>query len=54
MSDVRPIGTVDEEGFAAPTPYKTEALLRSVARGAVVEGVDDVEGGHEAKFVIEE
>jgi hypothetical protein len=51
---VRPIGTVDEEGFAAPMPYKTEALLRSVARGAVVEGVDDVEGGHEAKFIIEE
>jgi hypothetical protein len=54
MSDVRPVGIVDEEGFAAPAPYKTEALLRSIARGAVVEGVDDVEGGREAKFVIEE
>jgi hypothetical protein len=51
---VRPVGTVDEEGFAAPTPYKTEALLRSIARGTIVEGVDNVEGGHEAKFVIEE
>jgi hypothetical protein len=54
MFDVRPRGMVDEEGFAAPAPYKTEALLRSVARGAVVEGVDDVEGGHEAEFVVEE
>jgi hypothetical protein len=54
MFNVRPRGMVDEEGFAAPAPYKTEALLRSVARGAVVEGVDDVEGGHEAEFVIEE
>jgi hypothetical protein len=54
MSNVRPVGTVDEEGFAAPTPYKAEALLGSVARGAIVEGVDDVEGGREAKFVIEE
>jgi hypothetical protein len=54
MFDVRPVGMVDEEGFAAPAPYKTEALLRSVARGAVVEGVDDVEGGHGAEFVVEE
>jgi hypothetical protein len=54
MSDVRPVGTMDEEGFAAPAPCKTEALLRSIARGAVVEGVDDVEGGCEAKFVVEE
>jgi hypothetical protein len=54
MSDVCPVGIVDEEAFAAPAPYKTLALLRSIARGAVVEGVDDVEGGREAKFVIEE
>jgi hypothetical protein len=54
MSDVRPVGTVDEEGFTTPAPYKTEALLRSVARGAVVEGVDDVEGGCEVEFVVEE
>jgi hypothetical protein len=30
MSDVRLVGTVDEEGFAAPALYKTEALLGSV------------------------
>jgi hypothetical protein len=45
MSDMRSIGTVVEEGFTAPTPCKTEALLGSIARGAVVEGVDDMEGG---------
>jgi hypothetical protein len=54
MFDVCPVGTVDEEGFTAPTPYKTEALLRSVVRGVIVEGVDDVEGGCEAEFIIEE
>jgi hypothetical protein len=54
MSDVCPVGTMDEEGFVAPAPYKTEALLRSVVRGAIVEGVDDVEEGHEAEFIIEE
>jgi hypothetical protein len=54
MSDVRPVGMVDEEGFAAPAPYKTEALLRSVPRGTIVEGVDDMEGGREAEFIIEE
>jgi hypothetical protein len=36
MSDVPPVGTVDEEGFAAPTPCIIKALLRSVVRGAVV------------------
>jgi hypothetical protein len=45
---------VDEEGLAALAPCKIEALLGSVVRGAVVEGVDDMEGGHEVKFVIEE
>jgi hypothetical protein len=45
---------VDKEGFAAPVPYKTKALLGSLAQGAVVEGVDDVEGGSEAEFVTEE
>jgi hypothetical protein len=54
MSDVHLVGMVDEEGFAAPVPHKIEALLGSVARGTVVEGVDDVEGGCEAEFVIEE
>ncbi len=54
MFDVRPVGTVDEEGFAAPAPCKTEALLGSIAWGIVLEGVDDVEGGREAEFVIEE
>jgi hypothetical protein len=54
MSDVHPVGTVDKEGFAAPAPFKIEALLESIARGAIVEGVDDVEGGHDAEFVIEE
>jgi hypothetical protein len=54
MSDVCPVGTVDEEGFAAPAPYKKEALLGFVAQDAVVEGVDDVEGGHELKFVVKE
>jgi hypothetical protein len=54
MYDVRPVGTVDEEGFAALAPYKTEALLESVARGAIVEGVDNMEGEREVKVVIEE
>jgi hypothetical protein len=54
MSDVCPVGTVDEEGFASPVPCKIEALLRSIARGAIVEGVNDVEGGHEAEFIVEE
>jgi hypothetical protein len=54
MSDVRPVGTVDEEGFAAPVPCKTEALLRSIARGVAVEGVNNVDGGREAEFFIEE
>jgi hypothetical protein len=54
MSDVRPIETVDEEVFATPAPCKTEALLGSIEWGAVVEGVDDVEGGCEAEVVIEE
>jgi hypothetical protein len=54
MSNVHPVGIVDEESFAAPAPCKTEALLGSVVRGAVVEGVDDVEGECEAKVVIEE
>jgi hypothetical protein len=49
-------GTVDEEGFVVPAsaPCKTEALLRSVARGAVVEGVDDVDGGRGTKVIVEE
>jgi hypothetical protein len=44
MSDVRPVGTVEEKGFAAPAPCKIEALLESIARGAIVEGVNDVDG----------
>jgi hypothetical protein len=54
MSDVRPVGTVDEEGFTAPVPCKTKALLRSIAQGVAVEGVNNVNGGCEAEFVIEE
>jgi hypothetical protein len=55
MSDVPLVGIVDEEGFAAvAAPCETEALLRSVARGAVVEGIDDVEGAQKADGVIEE
>jgi hypothetical protein len=54
MSDMCPVGIVDEEGFVAPTPCKIEALLGFVTRGAVVEGFDDVEGGREAEFVVEE
>jgi hypothetical protein len=45
---------VDEEGFTATVPCKIEALLGSVVQGAVAEGVDDVEGVHKAKGVIEE
>jgi hypothetical protein len=54
MSDVHPIDSVDEEGFATPAPCKTEALLGSIAQRAIVEGVNDMEEGHEAKFVVEE
>jgi hypothetical protein len=54
MSNVQPVRMVDEEGFATPAPCKTEALLGSIARGAVVEGVDDVEEGHEAEAVVKE
>jgi hypothetical protein len=54
ISDVRPVGIVDEEGFAARAPYQIEALLGSIAWGAIVEGVNDVEGGREAKFIFEE
>ena len=54
MSNVHPIGTVDEEGFATAAPCKTEALLGSVAQGAIAEGVDDVEGARKAEGVIKE
>jgi hypothetical protein len=54
MSDVHPVGTVDDEGFAAAAPYETEALLRSVAWGAAIEGVNDVEGAWDAEGVVEE
>jgi hypothetical protein len=53
ISDVRLVGTVDKEAFAAPAPCKMEALLGSVVRGAIVEGADDVEG-HETEVVVEE
>jgi hypothetical protein len=53
MSDVRPVGTVDEEAFAT-APCKTEILLRYVAWGAIVEGVNNMEGAREAEGVIEE
>jgi hypothetical protein len=46
---------MDDEGFVAATaPYETEALLRFIAWVAAVEGVDDMEGGWEAKGVIKE
>jgi hypothetical protein len=54
MSDVRPVGIVDNEGFAAATPCETEVLLGSIPLGATVEGVDNVEGAQEAECVIEE
>jgi hypothetical protein len=54
MSDVHPVGTVDDEGFATATPCETDVLLGSVVRGAIAEGVDDVEGAWEAEGVIEE
>jgi hypothetical protein len=54
MSDVHPVGIVDEEGFASPTPYETEALLGSIARGAIAEGVNDVKGAWEDEGVTEE
>jgi hypothetical protein len=54
MSDVWPVEAVDEGGFTTAAPCKTEALLRSVAWGAIVEGVNNVEGACEVKGVIEE
>jgi hypothetical protein len=54
MSDVRPVGTMDDEGFAAAAFCEIEVLLRSVAQGATVEGVDDMERGREAEGVVEE
>jgi hypothetical protein len=44
MSDVRLVGTMDDEGFPTATPYEIEVLPGSVARGATVEGVIDMEG----------
>jgi hypothetical protein len=54
MSDMRLVEMVNEEGFVVPVPCETEALLGSIARGAIAEGVDDMEGVREAKGVIEE
>jgi hypothetical protein len=54
MSDVRLVGTVDDEGFVAAAPYKIEVLLGSIARGAATEGVDDIEGARGVEGVIEE
>jgi hypothetical protein len=45
---------VDEECFPAAYPCKIEVLLRSVVRGAILEGVDDMEGAREAEGVTEE
>jgi hypothetical protein len=39
MSDLRPLEIVDKECFVATAPYKTEALLRFVARGAILESM---------------
>jgi hypothetical protein len=52
MSDVRSVETVDDEGFATAAPCETKVLLGSIAWGAAVEGVDDVEGAQEAERVI--
>jgi hypothetical protein len=41
MSNMQPVEMVDEEGFAI-APCKIEALLGSIAWGAVPEGVGDV------------
>jgi hypothetical protein len=54
MSDVRSVGTVDDEGFATTTPRETEVLHGFIAWDAAVEGVDDVEGAREAEGVIKE
>jgi hypothetical protein len=54
MSDVHPVGTEDDERFVVAAPYETKVLLWSVARGAAIEGVDDVEGVRETEGVIEE
>jgi hypothetical protein len=54
MSDMRLVEMVNEEGFIVPVPCETEALLGSIARGAIAEGVDDMEGVREAEGVIEE
>jgi hypothetical protein len=54
MSDVRPVGTMKEEGFAAVAPYKIKALLGFVAQSAAIEGVDNVEGAWEAEDVVKE
>jgi hypothetical protein len=54
MSDVRPKETVEEEGFVVPAPCETGALLGSIARGAIAEGVNDIQGGPETEVVIME
>jgi hypothetical protein len=54
MSDVRPVETVDEEGFVVPALCKIEALLGSIAWGTILESVDEVEGACEPKVVIGE
>jgi hypothetical protein len=53
MSDVHPVGTVDEEGFAA-APHEMEALPGSIVWGAIAEGVNGIEGAREAEGVIDE
>jgi hypothetical protein len=53
MSDVRPVETVDKEGFVVPAPCKIEVLFGSIAWGVVVESVDDVKGALEAEGFIE-
>jgi hypothetical protein len=54
MFDVRSVGTVDDEGFTAAAPCEIEVLLGSVAGGATVEAIDDMEGAWEAEGVVEE
>jgi hypothetical protein len=42
MSDVRSIGTVDDECFATTAPNETEVLLGSIGWGAAAEGVGNI------------
>jgi hypothetical protein len=51
MSDVRPVGVMEEEGLAAAAPCKIDILLISVVHGAG--GVVTVEGVRATDGVVE-